>query len=127
MRKIWLEIANRERNWQADFYTDWSRAVRQRDGNICRRCKGDHGLSVHHIHSYHLAPHERFSITNGILLCTDCYQKIKDKTDYESLCQELIHTRKESSIEVLLRLQNLKENQQIAPSGAETRNLENGL
>lgn len=128
MSNIGRERERDSRPWSEVFYLDWSKSVRQRDGNLCRRCKKEYNTkSVHHIRNYHTDPHERFSLQNGILLCCHCFDILKASGQYEKRCEELIHTRKESSIEVLLRLQNLRENQQIAPSGAETRNLENDL
>ena len=56
----------------------WSKAVRDRDGNVCRNCKQPHWrLHAHHIVSIEMCIDSslEFDIDNGITLCPKCHKR----------------------------------------------------
>lgn len=63
-----------------NFYKIWHASVKKRDGGKCKwpDCKRK-GREVHHIIPYSSAPHLRYTVENGILLCKTCHKKVKGK------------------------------------------------
>jgi 5-methylcytosine-specific restriction endonuclease McrA len=57
--------------WQ---YREWSKAVKQRDGE-CLRCGATTKLHAHHIHQFIRYPEKRFELSNGMTLCKSCHHK----------------------------------------------------
>ena len=53
----------------------WSRAVRDRDGNRCRRCGSTQGIDAAHIIG-RAKPRTRYVLENGIALCRLCHQDL---------------------------------------------------
>lgn len=53
----------------------WSRFIRLRDGNRCVVCKGNHGLSAHHIIRKSFMEEARLQTGNGITLCSRCHRE----------------------------------------------------
>ena len=51
---------------------DWSKQVRERDGHICQRCKGQ-GIHAHHVAPRGRRPDLKFDVNNGICLCLPCH------------------------------------------------------
>lgn len=53
------------------LYIRWAKAVKNRDFHTCQLC-GVHGteLNSHHLNSWNAFPEERYSIDNGITLCS---------------------------------------------------------
>ena len=56
---------------KSQSYTDWQKAIRQRDNNECKMINSDCNgiLECHHILSWREHPELRYDINNGILLC----------------------------------------------------------
>ena len=61
----------------------WSEAVKERDGNRCRKCgvpPGVKGFSLscrlvaHHIKARSTHPHLALKMSNGITLCEECHR-----------------------------------------------------
>ena len=59
-------------------YTDWRRAVFERDHYTCKMCGDARGGNLHAHHIRDFANHEelRYDITNGITVCEDCHESI---------------------------------------------------
>lgn len=52
----------------------WRKAVKERDGYCCRRCRRyDPGVHAHHIAGRKQRPDLRLSVDNGVSLCTACH------------------------------------------------------
>ncbi|MBW3634867.1 MAG: HNH endonuclease [Armatimonadetes bacterium] len=65
----------------ADYrYSEWRRAVFERDNFTCQVC-GQRGglLNAHHLRSWAKHPEARFEISNGLTVCADHCHKIKDR------------------------------------------------
>jgi hypothetical protein len=56
-------------------YSEWRRAVLERDLYICQNCGDTYKLRVHHIKPYKACPESRIDINNGITLCEKCHKK----------------------------------------------------
>ncbi len=56
---------------------EWSRAVRNRDGNKCQKCGSLEKLHAHHIIPWRKNEVLRFELTNGITYCNSCHHKIE--------------------------------------------------
>ncbi len=55
-------------------YSDWRKAVYERDDYTCRICNKKGGrLNAHHVYSYNTHPELRMSVDNGICLCKQCH------------------------------------------------------
>lgn len=55
----------------------WSKAVRERDGYSCRRCRRwDPAVQAHHIHSKKQRPDLRHELDNGVSLCPACHRHV---------------------------------------------------
>ena len=52
---------------------EWSRAVRDRDGNKCFLCGSTNYLQAHHILPKHGWKDYRLDLQNGITLCAKCH------------------------------------------------------
>ncbi len=56
-------------------YSDWRRAVFQRDNFTCQHCKVTGSLlHAHHLKRWSTHPDLRFEITNGLTLCVTCHK-----------------------------------------------------
>ncbi len=61
----------------------WSKAVRERDGNVCKDCNRTSGR----LHAHHIVPLEvcldsslEFDVDNGVTLCPKCHKKRHKKS-----------------------------------------------
>lgn len=80
IRKIKKSI---EKNGENNFvrhskeYSEWRKAVFERDGYECQLC-GKHGgkLNAHHKERFADCPEKRLDIDNGVTLCEDCHKKV---------------------------------------------------
>jgi hypothetical protein len=54
--------------------TEWSLAVRARDG-CCKRCSTTVALVAHHIKPKSIFPELKFAIDNGETLCSNCHSE----------------------------------------------------
>ena len=53
---------------------EWSKAVRERDGNKCQRCGSERALNGAHIFGKKAHPATRHDVENGICLCWPCHR-----------------------------------------------------
>lgn len=62
-------------------YHAWRKKVLARDGYICQfpGCSSKRYLHVHHIKRFADYPSLRLEVSNGIILCKTCHDKVKDK------------------------------------------------
>lgn len=68
----------------------WRRLVLKRGNNTCKRCGYYHikgkGLHAHHIKPWSLFPVERFSVENGMILCSKpCHREIHEEINQAKL------------------------------------------
>lgn len=68
------KLASLARSLRKKQLSDWSKAVRDRDGNKCVVCG-----RTEHLNAHHLIPKERFEefsleIDNGITVCPTCHK-----------------------------------------------------
>lgn len=54
---------------------EWSKLVRERDGQKCVQCGATGRLHAHHIKPWKLFTELRFEVSNGTTLCPPCHQK----------------------------------------------------
>ena len=71
-------ITDEERNKGRliEGYTEWRKAVYERDNYTCQCC-GKHGgsLNAHHLNSYHWDKEHRTDINNALTLCENCHKE----------------------------------------------------
>lgn len=65
-------------------YSEWRKAVYERDNYTCQVCGDDTGgnLNAHHLESYDNNPDLRTSLDNGITLCEDCHKDFHHQYGY---------------------------------------------
>lgn len=81
------------RDFNNPQYIEWRNAVKERDGHMCQwpGCLSRKYIQVHHIKTWAKYPALRFTIANGITLCSKCHKNIKGKeVDYESFFLKLL-------------------------------------
>ena len=78
-KMVSARIGNREkrpdsdkRNWKS---REWSKAVKERDGNKCTICGETENLHTHHIKTWNEYPELRYELSNGITYCWSCHNK----------------------------------------------------
>lgn len=72
------------RNFNDPQYIKWRKEVYERDKYTCRwpGCNSKTCINAHHIRKWADFPHLRFVISNGITLCEDHHNKIKNQEEY---------------------------------------------
>ena len=56
-------------------FKNWARIVKERDGNLCKKCGSNEKLHAHHIFPWKENEEKRFDIENGMTLCNSCHSK----------------------------------------------------
>lgn len=86
-----------KRNYADPIYKEWRRLVYRRDKHCCQMPKGKkscgkkRSLQAHHIKKWSTASALRYDTRNGITLCWDCHNSIKNREHlYESLFMEIV-------------------------------------
>lgn len=68
-------VNQRERS--SGRYTEWRKAVFERDGFTCQICgQVGGGLQAHHIKRWSTNVNERYQVSNGITLCKKCHKEL---------------------------------------------------
>ncbi len=63
--------------FQDPKHIKWAKAVKKRDKFTCQVCGTRNTyLNSHHCNSYDVFVDERFDVSNGRTLCSDCHQKL---------------------------------------------------
>lgn len=65
----------RRRWYNRKIYLDWAKAVKQRDGYVCRKCGNIKYVLAHHVIPWEEDESKRFDVDNGLTLCLSCHQK----------------------------------------------------
>lgn len=67
-------------DYRGPQYQEWRKLVLERDCYKCQmpRCRAKKRLQVHHILRYADAPLLRYTVSNGITLCSSCHYKIRN-------------------------------------------------
>ena len=60
---------------------EWRKAVKQRDGNVCRKCRFRGNSHAHHIMPKGKYPEFELEVDNGITLCGNCHSFLKGKEE----------------------------------------------
>jgi 5-methylcytosine-specific restriction endonuclease McrA len=58
-------------------YLEWKVSVFKRDNYTCQCCGSKRNLEAHHIENFSSNPELRFDTNNGLTMCTDCHNPIK--------------------------------------------------
>jgi hypothetical protein len=58
-------------------FKKWANAVKKRDGYKCQLCNSKKNVVSHHINPFVKNEKERYFISNGQTLCSECHKKIK--------------------------------------------------
>lgn len=93
-RERWKDVPRKPQRSRhnADYhYSDWRKAVFERDNFTCLICGSRGGeLQAHHIKSWAKHPDLRFEITNGMTVCKGpCHGKAdKERREFEKTCVE---------------------------------------
>ena len=61
----------------SDEYFEWKIAVFKRDDYLCQCCGNKKNLEAHHIENFAEHENKRFDINNGLTMCIDCHNPIK--------------------------------------------------
>lgn len=72
-----------QRDWTSPEYKTFRKSVMKRDKRKCQfpDCRKQ-AKQVHHIIPWHSSVHLRYDENNGISLCKECHDKIKNKESY---------------------------------------------
>lgn len=84
---------NKNRNYLDPVYVNWRKCVKERDGYMCQwpGCLSQKRLQVHHIKTWSKYPGLRYTMSNGITLCTGCHKDVKNKEeDFEGFFMKLL-------------------------------------
>lgn len=82
-----------KRNYNDDEYKKFRKNVTKRDKNTCQMpgCGSKKKLQVHHIRPWSKAASLRYEESNGITLCKQCHDSIKNKEHfYEPMFIEIV-------------------------------------
>jgi predicted restriction endonuclease len=81
------------RNYKDPLYVKWRKDVYTRDNHTCQwpGCTTRKRLNAHHIKKWSQFPGLRFNVRNGITLCRQHHNLIKDQEElYEGILYKLI-------------------------------------
>lgn len=72
-----------KRDYSDPFYKLWRSQIRQRDNQECKwpNCKSKKRLHVHHINKWAANANLRYDINNGITLCKNHHDMVKNNED----------------------------------------------
>jgi len=65
------ETARERRSYRAKV---WRESVKERDGHKCIECGSTSRLHAHHVKRWRDYPELRFSLDNGVTLCSRCHE-----------------------------------------------------
>lgn len=85
------------RNFKDPQYVKWRKQVYQRDNFSCQwpGCGRKHKLNAHHIKTWSEYPSLRFVVDNGITLCKDHHNMIKNmESIYEGVFFKILANKK---------------------------------
>lgn len=82
-----------KRNYDDPAYADWRKRIFKRDKKcMMPGCGSKSKLQAHHIKKWSTASALRYDLSNGITLCSNCHNSIKNKeSHYEALFLEIIN------------------------------------
>jgi hypothetical protein len=77
------KVAQGHHHYEPEKYLAWKKAIYERDDGHCQwpKCREENGLECHHIRAWKDAPTERYSVSNGILICDKHHLLIKGKEE----------------------------------------------
>lgn len=81
------------RNYKDPLYKEWRKKIYSRDNHCCQwpGCNNRKKLNAHHIRKWSNFPGLRFEPTNGITLCRDHHNMIKNQEEiYESVFYRIV-------------------------------------
>lgn len=81
------------RNYNDPLYKEWRKKIYARDNHCCQwpGCNKKKKLNAHHIRKWASFPGLRFEPTNGITLCRDHHNMIKNQEEaYESVFYKIV-------------------------------------
>jgi 5-methylcytosine-specific restriction endonuclease McrA len=87
----------RKRNFDDPVYKDWRLSVYKRDKFTCQMpgCKSKRQIQAHHIRKWSTASALRYDLDNGITLCRQCHDSIRESEEYyEALFIDIIRSKK---------------------------------
>ena len=86
---------------------EWGKAVKQRDGNICRRCEISWNLHAHHILPKATYPEFELELNNGVTLCGNCHSLLAGKEEQVNMREFLSRDPEiDGQLELIVQLLN---------------------
>ena len=67
------DSSRRTRNYDSNHHY-WQKAIKERDG-CCVNCGATEKLVAHHLNGYKWFKEQRYSLDNGVTLCSECHNK----------------------------------------------------
>lgn len=87
-----------KRDYKEEQYKSWRLAVYTRDNFVCQFpcCKTKKGLNAHHIIRWADAPFLRYTLDNGITLCSFHHKMVTGAEEsYMEMFHDIIRSKKE--------------------------------
>lgn len=84
------------RDYSDPQYKKWRQSVRQRDNSRCQwpNCESNYKIHAHHIMPWSAFPLLRYDISNGICLCKNHHDLIKNnETSYAPLFFKILKSK----------------------------------
>ena len=81
------------RNYDDPVYKDWRKKVYKRDKFTCQmpNCTSKYRLQAHHIKKWSSAASLRYEVDNGITLCRECLERIRNhESHYETMFNQIV-------------------------------------